>query len=63
MISLSIHALFIGLAIGIEENATGLINLLIAVGIHKWADSGAIGIVTERYKNTKLWFLILILGF
>ena len=41
--AMGIHSLFEGLALGVEENDKGFINMLIAIFAHKWCDSLVVG--------------------
>ena len=44
MIALSFHALFEGIAIGLEENKPQFITLALAISLHKWAEAITLGI-------------------
>jgi len=44
MIALSIHSIFEGLALGLEDSISGTVNMIIAICIHKGAASLSLGI-------------------
>ena len=44
MIALSVHSIFEGLALGITTNESGVINICIAIIIHKGAAASSLGI-------------------
>ena len=44
MIALSVHSCFEGLAAGLEMNLQGLLNIILAICIHKGAAASSLGI-------------------
>lgn len=42
MIALSMHAIFEGMAVGILENKSDVINLVVAIVLHKGAEAAAL---------------------
>ena len=44
MIALSVHSIFEGMALGLSKNETDVINMLIAILIHKGAAGSSLGI-------------------
>ena len=48
MIALSMHSLFEGIALGLEKNVSNVINILIAISLHKWAASMSLGISLNK---------------
>ena len=63
LLSLSIHGLFECLALGIQTNYKNALFLFIALMIHKWAESFAIGILFVKAKFTKKFFYLIIFAF
>jgi len=50
-ISLSIHGIFLGLALGLDKTLTGVINIAIGILAHKWADTLALSFALRRFKS------------
>ena len=50
-LSLSVHGLVLGLAIGLDTDMTAVINTAIGVLAHKWADTLALSLVLLRSHN------------
>ena len=48
MIALSTHSCFEGLAAGLSQNLTSLLNIILAIAIHKGAASSSLGIALVR---------------
>mmetsp|Transcript_17023 Transcript_17023/g.14964 ORF Transcript_17023/g.14964 Transcript_17023/m.14964 type:complete len:139 (+) Transcript_17023:868-1284(+) len=44
MIALSIHSVFEGIAVGLQDDAADIWSFLIAIGTHKWAAAMSLGI-------------------
>lgn len=52
MIALSVHSIFEGLALGLEPNRSNLINIIIAILIHKGAAGSSLGIsLVKTFPN------------
>lgn len=52
MIALSVHACFEGIALGLESNMISVLNIVLAVVIHKGAASSALGIsLVKTFPN------------
>lgn len=49
--SLSVHGVFLGLALGIDDTLTGIVNVAIGILAHKWADTLALSFVLRRSKS------------
>ena len=50
-IALSVHGIFLGLALGIDNSLTGILNVAIGILAHKWADTLALSFVLRRSKS------------
>ena len=46
-LSISVHSMFIGLAIGVTDELSVLIGLFIGTLLHKWADAMGVGAALE----------------
>ena len=52
MIALSVHSIFEGMALGLSKNETDVINMLIAILIHKGAAGSSLGIsLVKTFPN------------
>mmetsp|Transcript_22729 Transcript_22729/g.16098 ORF Transcript_22729/g.16098 Transcript_22729/m.16098 type:complete len:80 (-) Transcript_22729:206-445(-) len=52
MIALSVHSIFEGLALGLEKNRANVINIIIAICIHKGAAGSSLGIsLVKTFPN------------
>mmetsp|Transcript_39164 Transcript_39164/g.28298 ORF Transcript_39164/g.28298 Transcript_39164/m.28298 type:complete len:86 (+) Transcript_39164:869-1126(+) len=52
MIALSVHSIFEGLALGLEKNRSNVINIIIAICIHKAAAGSSLGIsLVKTFPN------------
>ena len=52
MIALSVHSLFEGLAAGLQMDYQGLLNIIFAICIHKWAAASSLGIsLVKKFPN------------
>eukprot|EP00455_Lapot_gusevi_P024296 TRINITY_DN2522_c0_g1_i2.p1 TRINITY_DN2522_c0_g1~~TRINITY_DN2522_c0_g1_i2.p1 ORF type:complete len:140 (-),score=2.85 TRINITY_DN2522_c0_g1_i2:33-452(-) len=62
MIALSMHSVFEGIALGVQNSESHILTLFIAVTVHKWAESVALVtafIKSKRSRKFSLLFLIL----
>ena len=50
MIALSVHAMFEGIALGLMNDLSSVVNLIISIAIHKFAESMAISIALLKSK-------------
>lgn len=50
-ISLSVHSVFLGLALGLNNTLTGIVNVGTGILAHKWADTLALSFVLRRSKS------------
>ena len=50
MVALSVHAIFEGIALGLMKELKPLINLVISVSIHKFAEAMSISIAMQKSK-------------
>jgi len=50
-LSLSVHGIFLGLALGLDNTLTGIVNVAIGILAHKWADTLALSFVLRRSKS------------
>ncbi len=48
MIALSMHSIFEGIALGLEAKTGSVVNILIAISLHKWAASMSLGISLNK---------------
>ena len=48
MIALSMHSVFEGIALGLEKKLPNVINIVIAITLHKWAASMSLGISLNK---------------
>jgi hypothetical protein len=46
--ALSVHSVFAGIAIGLENHLASLINIVVGIVAHKWAASIAIGVALTK---------------
>ena len=44
MIALSVHSVFEGIAVGLQDDTADILSFLIAIGTHKWAAAMSLGI-------------------
>ena len=52
MIALSSHAVFEGIAVGVEDELKNLWTYIIAIGLHKWAAAMSLGIsMSKNFKE------------
>ena len=52
MIALSVHSAFEGLACGLAMNLTSVLNIILAIGIHKSAAASSLGIsLVKSFPN------------
>ena len=52
MIALSVHAAFEGLALGLQTQMIDVLNIVLAIGIHKGAAASALGIsLVKNFPN------------
>ncbi|CAI2370247.1 unnamed protein product [Moneuplotes crassus] len=51
MIALSVHSVFEGVAVGLEEDPADIWSFLIAIGTHKWAAAMSLGISMSSNVN------------
>ena len=58
--SLSVHGVFLGLALGIDNTLTGILNVAIGILAHKWADTLALSFVLRRSKSKYIRPLIMV---
>jgi len=64
MIALSIHAIFEGIALGLNKNMSATINIVIAVFLHKWAAAMSLGIsLAKTFPDNPRFILLLVLTF
>jgi len=64
MIALSTHSIFEGLALGLETNRSNVINIIIAIAIHKGAAGSSLGIsLVKTFPNDFRMVRILVLLF
>ena len=62
MIALSVHAMFEGIALGLMKDLGSVINLVISILIHKFAESMSISIAMQKSNmefNTLLKFILI----
>mmetsp|Transcript_34123 Transcript_34123/g.24629 ORF Transcript_34123/g.24629 Transcript_34123/m.24629 type:complete len:138 (+) Transcript_34123:944-1357(+) len=63
MIALSVHAIFEGLALGLQDNRNTIVNIIIAICVHKGAASSSLGIsLVKSFPNdfkTVRWMVFL----
>ena len=52
MLAIIIHAIFEAVAIGIVNDWAPLLDIIIAVLLHKWAEASIFGIFLHKYKFT-----------
>ena len=48
MIALSVHAIFEGIALGLMKDLNSVINLILSILIHKFAESMSISIAMQK---------------
>lgn len=53
LLAMGFHAIFEGLALGIMPDLASFVGFLIAIVLHKWAESMALGISFFKYSVTK----------
>jgi len=62
MIALSVHSVFEGIAVGLQDDPADIWSFLIAIGTHKWAAAMSLGISMSsnlRHSPTQVKILIL----
>lgn len=61
MLALSTHAVFEGLAVGLENNKSNLWTLVLAISCHKWAEGLCLGIsMSKQFHNQdRLVFILM----
>jgi len=59
-LSLSVHGLVLGLAMGLDDNTTAVINTAVGVVAHKWADTLALSLVLMRSHNKYISLLYML---
>jgi zinc transporter 1/2/3 len=64
MIALSTHAVFEGMALGLQSSAVNTINIIIAICLHKWAASMSLGVSLGKTfvdeDSKKIFWMLLI---
>ncbi|XP_076347069.1 zinc transporter ZIP3-like isoform X2 [Tachypleus tridentatus] len=53
VLSLSVHSIFEGLAVGLQSNVSTLINLLLGVAVHEWLVAFSMGVNIARLKLSR----------
>ena len=59
-LSLSVHGLVLGLAMGLDSNTTAVINTAVGVLAHKWADTLALSLVLMRSRTKYISLLYML---
>ena len=62
MVALSIHAVFEGIALGVQHDVAGVASLAIGILAHKWAESLSLAVALQNQgtSSTRRWVMLLI---
>lgn len=65
MIALSVHSIFEGIALGLQNELGPFINLMVSILMHKFAESMSISIAMQKsgFEFRKLFMFILLFSF
>lgn len=61
LIALSIHAIFEGMALGLQENANQIIYMFLAIAFHKWVEALSLGIKHINMKDRSYYFKVIMI--
>lgn len=59
-LSLSMHGIVLGLALGLDDNTTAVINTAVGILAHKWADTLALSVVLMRSRGKYISILYML---
>lgn len=60
VINIGIHSGIVGITMGLSEEKDFVINLMVAVLVHKWADAACVGLCVEKYSPHWIFSVILV---
>ena len=61
LIALSIHAVFEGMAIGLQENGNQIVYMFLAITFHKWVEALSLGIKHINMKDRSYYFKVILI--
>jgi zinc transporter 1/2/3 len=61
LIALSIHAVFEGMALGLQENGNQIVYMFMAITFHKWVEALSLGIKHVHINDRSYYFKVILL--